>query len=65
MKLSKKQENAIETAINVMSATISSGLDNDEDRAIGDAIEELVKMKDSSLAAKAKTKKNHWRMDEA
>ena len=46
MNLSKKQEKAIDIACRVMSAALSSGIDNDEDLSISEAIEELLILKD-------------------
>ena len=56
MKLSKKQEKAIDTVIDVLNVVLSSGLDSDEDGSIDEAIEELRKMRDRSLLTKAKEK---------
>ena len=56
MKLSKKQEKAIDTVIDVLNVILSSGLDSDEDGSIDEAIEELRKMRDRSLLTKAKEK---------
>lgn len=56
MRLSKKQEKAIDIILNVSSVVLSSGLDDDKDGSIGEAIDELVKMRDKSLIAKAKEK---------
>ena len=54
MKLSIKQEKAIDTVVDVLNVILSSGLDNDEDGSIAEAIEELSKMRDKSLLTKAK-----------
>ena len=56
MKLNKKQEKAIDTVVDVLNVVLSSGLDNDEDGSIEEAIEELSKMRDKSLLTKAKEK---------
>lgn len=56
MKLSKKQEKAIDTVVDVLNVVLSSGLDNDEDGLIEEAIEELSKMREKSLLAKSKEK---------
>lgn len=56
MKLSKKQEKAIDTVIDVLNVVLSSGLDSDEDGSIDEAIEELRKMRDRSLLTKEKEK---------
>lgn len=56
MKLSKKQEKAIDTVIDVLNVILSSGLDSDEDGSIDEAIEELRKMRDRSLLTKVKEK---------
>ena len=63
MKLSKKQEKAINTVLDILDVVLSSGLDIDEDGSIGEAIDELAKMRDRSLMAKAKekAKKEYWK----
>ena len=63
MKLSKRQENAIDTVINVLNVALGSVLDSDEDGLIGEAIEVLRSMRDGSLATKVKekTKKDYWK----
>lgn len=57
MKLSKKQEKAIDTAVDVLGIVLSSGLDSDEDGSISEAVEELVVMKYKSLLTKEKEKR--------
>ena len=56
MKISKKQEKAIDTVVDVLNVILSSGLDSDEDGSIEEAIEVLSKMRDKSILTKAKEK---------
>ena len=56
MNLNKKQEKAIDIACRVMSAALSSGIDNDEDGSISEAIEELLILKDKYSKAKEHAK---------
>lgn len=56
MKLSKKQEIAIYIALDILNVVLSSGLDRDEDGLIGEAIDELTKMRDRSIISKSKEK---------
>lgn len=61
MKLSKKQEKAIDTVLDALGVVLNSGLDSDEDGSIGDAIDELSKMRYKSIVTKEreKAKKQH------
>lgn len=54
LKLSKKQEKAIDIACDIMSTVLSSGFDNDEDGSIGEAIDILFDMRIKSMREKEK-----------
>lgn len=64
MKLSKKQEKAIETALYVLGVALSNGLNKDEEDLFSEAVDELAKMKDKSLLNKAKEKAKKERLAE-
>lgn len=52
MRLNIKQEKAIGTAIGILETVLSSGIDPDEDGSIGEAIDELMNMRDKSIVSK-------------
>lgn len=56
MRLSKKQEKAIETALYVLSTALGNGLSKEEEKEFGEAVTELTKMINKSMLTKAKTK---------
>ena len=59
LKLNKKQENALDIAINVMETVLSNG---QEDEEISFAIEELINLRNGSIKQKNKDKdqRKYW-----
>lgn len=59
LKLNKKQENALDIAINVMETVLSNG---QEDEEISFAIEELINLRNGSIKQKNKEKeqRKYW-----
>lgn len=64
MKLNKKQEKAIETALYVLEVALSNGLCEDEEKLFSEAVDELAKMKDKSLLTKSKERAKKERLAE-
>ena len=54
MRLSKKQERAIDIACDIMSVALSSGLDSDDDGSIVEAIDILSNMRIQSIKERNK-----------
>lgn len=54
MKLSKKQEKAIDIACDIMSNALSFGFDSDEDGSIAEAIDILFDMRIKSVREREK-----------
>lgn len=57
MRLSKKQEQATTIAVNVMDTIISNGQDDGSSGELDFVIDELLKMRNNSMALKLKNAK--------
>lgn len=56
MRMNKKQEEAVNIAIQVIEAVLDKGIDSGEDGRLDFAINELIAMRDKSIVSKAKEK---------
>lgn len=57
MRMNKKQEEAVDIAIQVMEAVLDNGIDSGEDGRLDFAINELIEMKNKNIFTKLKEKR--------